>query len=443
MAKNTTHMMMLLASLIVAFALPLTWPGIAKAEIVPVDSVVAVVEEEAIFRSEVNQAVKQIIIQRGGGDLTSAERSSLEEQVLLDLINSRLIVAKAGRLGIEVSFSEIETHVNQTIEDNKRTLGGETAFVRALEAEGLTLPELKQFIREQVRNRMLVERVLAAEIDRGSLQITDDDLLKIYEERKDRLPARPAVVHLRTIYFSMESSQSARGEAKARIDSVYQRVLAGQDFADLAKEYSEDPSGKNGGSLGMVKIADLSDPDFAAAAGSLSVGEVSEPVLTSYGYHLIRMSGADPANESVELSHILIRVKAGDEDIQEVFERANQVHGELVAGAPFDSAAMQYSDDKATAPSGGDLGWLRVADLPDFFREVLDDMNPGEISQVLREPTGFRIVKLIEVEDERPYEYAEVQEDLRKLAEQEKLASAYDEYLNGLRDEFYVDVRGE
>jgi peptidyl-prolyl cis-trans isomerase SurA len=155
------------------------------------------------------------------------------------------------------------------------------------------------------------------------------------------------------------------------------------------------------------------------------------------------MSGADPANESVELSHILIRIKAGDEDVEEVFERATRVHDELVAGAPFDSTAMRYSDDKATASSGGDLGWLRIADLPDFFREVLADMSPGEISQVLREPTGFRIVKLIEFEDERPYVYTEVQEDLRKLAEQEKLSSAYDDYLNGLRDEFYVDVRGE
>ncbi len=253
--KSKTHMMMLLA--LVSFALSLTLPGLVKAEIVPVDSVVAVVEEEAIFQSEVDQAVKQITIQRGGSDLTSVEHAALEDQVLLDLINSRLIVAKAGRLGIEVSFTEIESHVNQTIEDNKRTLGGEVAFERALEAEGLTLPELKQFIREQIRNRMLVERVLAAEIDRGSLQITDDVLLRMYEERKDGLPVRPAVAHLRTIYFSMESSQSARGEAKSRIDSLYQRVLAGQDFGELAKEYSEDPSAKNGGSLGMVKIADL------------------------------------------------------------------------------------------------------------------------------------------------------------------------------------------
>jgi len=425
--------------LLIALAAPLQVWG----ETVPVDSIVAVVEDAAIFRSEVEQAVKQIILQRGMKNLTSAERAGLEEQVLLDLINSKLIVAKAGRLGIEVSFAEIEKHVDQTIDENKRNLGGEQGFIGALEAEGLTLSELKQFIREQIRNRMLVERVLASEIDRGSLQISDAELLALYDQRKDTLPMRPAVVHLRTIYIAMESSQSAQAQAKARIDSVYRRVVAGVSFEELAREYSEDPSGKNGGALGRVKISDLSDPAFAGAAGALSIGEVSEPVLSSYGYHLIKMTGADPASDEVELSHILIKVKPGDEDIQEVFKRANTVHDMLVAGAPFDSTAMRHSDDTATAQAGGDLGWLRVADLPEFFRDVLQGLTVGEISPVLREPTGFRIVQLLESEGERPYKYDEVADDLRKLAEQEKLAGAYDGYLQGLRDEFYVDVRGD
>ena len=263
--------------LLIALTVPLQVYG----ETVPVDSIVAVVEDSAIFRSEVDQAVKQIILQQGVKNLTSAERAGLEEQVLLDLVNSKLIVAKAGRLGIEVSFSEIEKHVDQTIEENRRNLGGEQAFVRALESEGLTLSELKQFIREQIRNRMLVERVLASEVDRGSLQITDAEVLAMYQQRKATLPMRPAVVRLRTIYISMESSQSAQAQAKARIDSVYRRVVAGESFEDLAHEYSEDPSGKNGGALGKLKISDLSDPAFAGAAGRHSIGEVSEPVLSS------------------------------------------------------------------------------------------------------------------------------------------------------------------
>jgi peptidyl-prolyl cis-trans isomerase SurA len=413
------------------------------AQAAAIDSVVAVVEDDAIFRSDVEQTVKQIILQRGLTDIGAAERSSLEDQVLEDLINSRLIVAKAGLLGIDVPFAEVEKHVDRTIAENEQTLGGTEAFVHALEAEGLTLPELKQFIREQVRTRMLVERVLGSEIDRGSLQISDAEVLALYEERKAALPLRPAVVHLKTIYISAESSQSAREHALARADSLYKRVAAGESFAELARQHSEDPSAKNGGALGSVKLADLGDPRFAEAAATLAVGEVSEPVLTSHGYHLIQVTGADTTDQTVDVSHILIRVKPGEDDLEELYRRATVIHDSLYSGVSFDAMAVRHSDDDATAPSGGDLGWLRIADLPEFFRDVLDGMRDGEISPVLREPTGFRIVQLVASEGERPYVYDEIKDDLRKLAEQEKLASAYDAYLKGLRSEFYVDVRGD
>lgn len=418
-------------------------PGWVRAEKALVDRIVAVVDDNAIFKSEIDQTVKQVILQRGATDLQPSERAELERQVLDELINSKLILAKAGKLGIDVPFSEVEKLVDQALEENKTTLGGEEAFKQQLEREGLTLDGLKQLYREQYRNRMLVERVLATDIDRSSVQISEDDLRAMYDTRKDKLPPRPAVVHLRTIYFAMESSSSAKDAARAEIDSLYRRVRAGEDFAELARAHSDDPSSKNGGRLGSLKLADLGDKTFADAAGALGVGEVSQPVLTTHGFHLIKVTGADSASGTVDLSHILIRVKPGDSDIQDVFKEANEVHARLVAGAPFDSTAMEYSDDPATASQGGDLGWLRVGDLPEFFRDVLAGMNVGDISQVLREPTGFRIVQLLEKEAERPYEYVEIREELRRLAEQEKTASLYDDYLKRLRDEFYVDVRGD
>jgi len=408
-----------------------------------VDRVVAVVEDDPVFMSEVVQAVKQVLVQRGVTDVAPEARAELERQALNELINSRLIVAKASRLGIDVSFSEVERYVERAIEENVKTLGGQAAFERQLAAENLTLDELKQLYRDQIRNRMIVERVLSTEINRGKLQVTDEELRDAYEARKGELPERPAVVHLSTIYLSFESADNAVSAAKARADSIYERIVAGEDFAELAREYSEDPSAESGGVLGTVRPEDLADPAFSAAASSLDIGEVSKPVKTQYGYHLIMVTGKHPDTGEVDLSHILIRAKAGEEDVQGVYARAQRIHDQLVAGAPFDSLAREYSDDAASAEAGGDLGWLRVGDLPEFFREVLGGMQPGEISQVLREPNGFRIVKLLESEAARPFTFEEVRDDLRKSVEQEKLAESYDRYVDGLRDEFYVDVRTE
>lgn len=403
--------------------------------------VVAVVEDDAILSSDVDQLISQLLLQKGQTNISESERQELEKRALQELINSKLIIAKARSLGIEASFTEVEERVDQAIEENKRTLGGEEAFNRQLDREGLTLESLRKLYREQIRNRMLVDRVLAAEIDRGSLQVTEEDLLSEFEKRKDELPPRPDVVHLRTIYFALESSERAQSSARDRIEEIRRRVVAGEDFAELAREYSEDASAERGGDLGTLNLADLADQELAEAAASLDIGEISDPILSSYGYHLLQVTGKGPDEETVSLRHILIRLRAVEDDVQEIFQKATHVYDRLLAGAPFDSMAIVHSDDPATASSGGDLGWLRLNDLPEFFKDVLEGMNEGDISQVLREPTGFRIVKLVERQSARPYEFDEVKDEIRGLIEQERLASAYDAYIAGLRDQYYVDVR--
>ncbi len=406
-----------------------------------VDRVLAVVEDEAVFQSDVDQGVKQVLLQRGTTEVSTADRLGLEKEVLDELIKTKLVLAKANRLGISVPFSDVEKAVDRAIEENKKTLGGEQAFSRQLDAEGLSLESLKRLYREQIHNRMLVERVLASEIDRSSVGVSDDELRKGFEERKSGLPERPVVVHLATIFVGLESSQRATAKTKALADSLRQKILAGEDFAALAKRYSEDPSAEAGGNLGKLKLSDLGNRAFADAAARLTIGEISEPVLTPFGYHVIQVTGADTTSGEVELRHILVRIKAEDQDVQAVYESAQDIHRRLTDGAAFDSTAVRYSTDAASAASGGDLGWLRLADLPEFFRDVLREMKPGDISPVLREPSGFRIVKLLEREDARPYAFEEVRKELTDLLQQEKLEAMYEDYLEKLKDEFFVDVR--
>jgi len=439
--ENTVSFFQILAAMVCLIFAPGGFAPAAWGQGTLVDRVVAIVEDDAIFQSDVDQAVKQLLMQKGATEVSVGERADLEKRVLDELIKNKLVLAKANRLGITVSFAEVEKAVDRAIEENKKTLGGEQAFNRQLEAEGLTAESLKKLYREQIQNRMLVERVLAREINRSSADISEDDLKKAYQEKKSEFPARPAVAHLATIVFGFESSEAAKAKSKAVIDSLHQRVLAGEDFAELAKRYSEDPSGNAGGNLGKLKLADLGNRAFADAAAKLAVGEVSAPVLTPFGYHVIQVTGADSTTGEVEIRHILVRVKPEERDMQEVFERAEDVRRRVMEGEPFDSMAVRYSTDASSASAGGDLGWLRVSDLPEFFRDVLKDLEPGGVSPVLREPSGFRIVKLLEREDARPYTFDEVREELKQLLEQEALDGMYNDYLEKLKTEFYVEVR--
>lgn len=427
----------------IVFSLLPTFLATTAAQAEVIDRIVAVVEDDAIFQSDVDQLIKQFLMMRGMTEVPDSDKAVLEQQALDELINSRLIVAKANKLNVNVSFADVEQRVNAAIDENKKRLGGDEAFQQALDAENMTLDVLRQTYREQIRNQMLVERVQQMELDRSKLQVSDEDLRALYEQRKGTFPMRPDVVHLKTIVIELQSSENARKAALEKIQELRDRIAAGASFEEIAEEYSEDPSAKHGGALGSVRLSDLSDRNFADAAAALKVGEVSEPVLTSFGYHLIKVNGADEATGTVELSHILVRMQPGDDDVQEVFARANKIHDEIMAGAPFDSMAAEYSDDEATAASGGDLEWLRVDNLPEYFRDVLSTMNVGDISPVLREPNGFRIVQLVEREEERRYTFDEVKDELMNLAREEKLRGAIDTYVEGLRDEFYVEVRDQ
>jgi len=407
----------------------------------PIDSVVAVVEDEAIFASDIEAVVRQIMLQENKMSLSGEERSALEARVLRDLINDRLVIAQAGRLDIDVPFKEVEEQVTRAIEENKRLLGGEEAFLRQLAREGFTVEGLKQLYRRQIKNRMLVERVLQAEMARERRQVSEEELRQYYDSHKDELPQRPAVVHLRTIFVSLSSSAGATSTARAKIDDIHRRLLAGESFPDLARSLSEDPSAASGGDLGWLRISDLGEPAFAAAAADLEVGEISEPVLTNYGYHIIQLTERNPATGEVRLRHILVRAQPSETDIASVFETATQVHDAVRAGAPFDSLADRYSSDPTAGP-GGDLGWLKVADLPQFFQDVLAGMKPGDVSQVLRESSGFRIVKLEAREEARTYAFEEIRQELTRLVQAQYAEEMYGDYVAGLRKKFHVDIKG-
>ena len=405
-----------------------------------IDRIVAVVDDEAIFESDVDQAVRQYFFQKGQTTVTPGERDDVFKEALENLINDKLVIAQAGRLGIDVPFSEVEAQVKKAIDDNVKALGGGDAFERQLAAEGLTMEELKKLYRTQIRNRMLVERVLRKDLSQERHEPTNEELRKFYDENKERLPQRPEVAHLKTIFLGFDTSTGSTGEARKKIEGLRARIVAGEKFEDVAKAESDDPSSALGGDLGFLKPQDLREPAFAKAAGSLAIGQLSEPTLTVYGYHLIEVTDKRPETGEVRLRHILVRAEPTDKDVEEVFASATKIHTDLLAGESFDSLAARYNTDPA-ADKTGDLGWLRVTELPDFFQEVLANLKPGDTSQVLRESTGFRIVKLVERDAARPYEYTEIKDDLKRLYEQERFGKSYETYVEELRKKFPVEVR--
>ena len=134
------------------------------------DRVVAVVDDEAIFESDIQILITQMLFQQGRTSLTEAEHEAMYNRVLEEMINTKLVIAQATRLDIDIPFDVVEERVTKAINDNVKALGGEATFESQLAKEGFTIESLKALYRKQIRNRMLEEEVLRMEVDRGTIE---------------------------------------------------------------------------------------------------------------------------------------------------------------------------------------------------------------------------------------------------------------------------------
>ena len=203
-------------------------------------------------------------------------------------------------------------------------------------------------------------------------------------------------------------------EARARI------VDGGEDFAAVAKEISEDPgSGANGGELGCFGKGQMV-PEFEEAAFSLAKGEVSQPVKTDFGYHLIQVYDTKPDEDQVCARHILIRVdrspdqEAIDKADAEAQKKLAEIKARIENGEDFATVAKEVSEDPLTAEKGGDLGWVFRGEREEAFDQVAFALAPGQISDPVKLADGYAIILVEEKDPEHPIK----EEELEKRRQQ-------------------------
>lgn len=198
-----------------------------------------------------------------------------------------------------------------------------------------------------------------------------------------------------------------------RIMGLRDRIVAGEDFATLAKANSEDPSARsNGGDLGYFTVMQMVYP-FEEAAYSLKTGEISYPVRTRFGYHLIRVTDRRLARGEVEVSHIILRT--GTTDDKKVKAKIFDIYNQLQGGRSWDELCKEYSDDQSTKNNGGKLrpfGIGALAGVPEFESMAFSLHTPGEISDPFQSAYGWHVMRLERRIPIPPYE--EVAESLRK-----------------------------
>ncbi len=396
------------------------------------DEIVAVVDDDVILRSDLDRTVANIIKQFNARGVQLPPRSVLERQVLERLILQNLQVQKAQQAGVRVSDAELNAAIERIAAQN----GLSVAQMRAaIENEGQRFADF----REDIRKEMLADRV-----SRGWAE----SQAKVSEEDVDLFLAsnhlNQGEVKLRHILIAVPQNASNEAVEKARqkAEEVYQQLAGGADFASLATQVSAGQKALEGGDLGWRPVNQLPEL-FTDQLSAMKVGEITHPVRSPSGFHIIKLEGKRDSEQKmideVKAQHIMARVSelVTPEDAMRTI---NEVYEKLQQGEDFAKLAEKYSDDHASAPLGGDMGWFQPRQYGERFAKALESLKEGEYSKPFQTQAGWHIVKL---NGKRKSDVTEEfkRQQAREALLQRKIAEEREAWLRQIRGEAFVDIR--
>lgn len=276
------------------------------------DDVVAIVNEVEITRSVFEQQLEAQMrqYQAQGMQIDDDQRSEIEEQLLDQLIARELILQDGRDRGIAPSDEDVAAQLEQI----RAQFPSEEAFEEALAQQNLTIEEIESDIAEQ----MVIEEILQGDVLRDT-DIGEEAAREFYDENPELFETPPQVRASHILVLTQNMDESEREEARDRIEDIRARIDQGEDFAELAREYSEDGTARDGGDLGFFSQGQMV-PEFEEVAFDLEVGEISGIVETQFGYHIIHKTDeSDEGVQTFEEALPQIEQFLGQQEQQELF----------------------------------------------------------------------------------------------------------------------------
>ena len=403
-----------------------------------VDRIVAVVEKEPIFLSEVDDALEEdLYIKSMRGEplpRDSSELQALRREILEGVIERRIVIAKARKEGLEVTRTEVEDALDNWLADLMEAAGSEAAFNVELERQGMTLKDFKTQYRKDIEEQLLVSRFMTQTF--RDVAVEERRLKAFYDNKYDSIPAVPEVAGLAHIIIIPRVAPEEEDRAIARVEEAVRMLDGGEPFEAVARRASDDVLTRDqGGLIGTMNLEDL-QPSLAEIAADLEPGQVSDPARTPYGIEIVKLDGRE--GDTYTLRHIFIRLQPGRTDTARAARRANEVMDRLAAGESFEALAREYSNDLDTRENGGYVGEIEVDALDTAYRNALAGLQPGEVSDVVRTPRGFQIVKLVSRTASRKPSFDEARGWIRNVIEVRTREALFEEWLEEARKEIYV-----
>jgi peptidyl-prolyl cis-trans isomerase SurA len=402
---------------------------------VPLDRIVAVVNEDVIMKSELELRIRTMLKQMSEQKVEVPPMDILIRQVLERMIINKLQLQFATLTGILVDDGSLNQTINNIATQNNVTL---TQFRDILEKDGYSYERF----REDIRNEIVLTRLKQRQVD-NRVTVTDSEIDNFLsnEQFQGNIENEYRLSHI-LIAFPEGATDEEKAQAGLVAGKVLEDIASGSDFATLAASISEGQQAQNGGDLGWKKEGEIPGL-FASHISEMQKNEVSNLIESPSGYHIIKLT--DLRNAEIHMvnqthaRHILIK-PTELQTAADVENKINQLKIRLDGGDDFAELARSHSDDKVSAIQGGDLGWANPGDFVPEFENEMRQLQPGEISNPFKTQFGWHIVQVLE---RRDYDNSqELQRSrAREIIRARKIEEATQNWIRSLRDEAYVEYR--
>jgi peptidyl-prolyl cis-trans isomerase SurA len=409
--------------------------SISVAQTVPLDEVVAVVDDDVVMASELQQRMHLVLSQLRANNTQLPPMHIIRAQILEQLIIESLELQMAERAGVEINPQLIEQTLERMRQANNLTVA---QFEQQLAQDGLTVAMLK----EQIERDMIIDQVQRSSVNRR-IRVSEQEVTNFLKSKQGRFWASPDY-NLGHILIAAAATADAEviKAAQAKANAIYEKVKAGGDFRQLAVAESQDQSALQGGDLGWRKTSQLPDL-FADSIVDLSVGGVTPPLRSGAGFHILKLYDKRGAQEQVieqsKVRHILIKPSAilTDEQAQ---QKLADIRQQIINGAAFGELARKHSEDVGSMLSGGDLGWSLPGKFVPEFERTIDATPVGEVSLPFRSQFGWHI---LQVEDRRQQDMSETvrENQALQLLRNQRFEEERINWLQEIRDKAYVEIK--
>ncbi|TVO52329.1 peptidylprolyl isomerase [Denitromonas halophila] len=408
----------------------------SAARTVLVDRIVAVVNNDAITESSLAERTEQIKRQFGrqGGQLPPDD--VLRKQVLERLVVERAQLQLAGETGLRIDDNALGGAIDRIASSNKLSAA---QFRAALEKDGIDWTEF----RENIRQEMLIARLREREVD-ARVVVTDAEIDNFLKNSPDAADSREYDLSHILLRAPEGPSPEQLNALAQKAEGIRARVLAGEDFAKLAAEFSNAPDALQGGALGWRPSSSV-PALFIEALQGLKPGEVSPVMRSPAGFHLVKVNDVRGAKatdvvavQQTRVSHILVKPTELISDTDARL-RLETLRTRVLNGEDFAALARANSADLSAA-KGGEIGWVYPGDTVPEFERAMDALSVGELSAPVKSPFGWHLIR---VEERRTQDVSEERKRAvaRNTLRQRKADEAYEDWLRQLRDATFVDYR--